>query len=326
MRVYIRRRAFTLVELLVVIAIIGILVALLLPAVQAAREAARRMQCGNNLKQIALAAHNYHDTFKVLPSSHINYMSTYKSEVYNPPLNHSGLALLLPFFEQQNLHSQIDFRLPTGPSLYPSGGTVPVTAQTEKAVANIVGGLLCPSDNGSKEIPSGWQAHYGQTNVEGAKTNYDFSTYALYTLYGYSQRSIKSLFGVDARMFGINSGTSFNDIIDGSSNAVMFAETTRTVYNGYATAWGYRGWVMTGHDIAQNHGQGSGINCWIYANTPSTKRFGRLGNWGLTGSLHPGGAEFALGDASVRFIAETTDFATLTSIAKIGDGAVINDY
>src|SRR6187549_2591400 len=90
--------AFTLVELLVVIAIIGILVALLLPAVQAAREAARRTQCINNLKQIGLACHNYHDTHRVLPFGQGGTGDRY-----------SAITLLLPFMEQTNLHGTIDF-------------------------------------------------------------------------------------------------------------------------------------------------------------------------------------------------------------------------
>lgn len=326
MRVRRKSLGFTLVELLVVIAIIGILVALLLPAVQAAREAARRMQCSNNLKQLGLACHNYHDTFKVFPSSHINYMSTYKAETYTPTLNHSGMALMLQFIEQGTLRDKIDFNYPTGPSMWPSGGTVPVPAQNEAAVATLLNAFFCPSDDGPKDFPRGWQAHYGQQNVSAARTNYDFSTHALYTLYGYSYQTINRNWPKDKRMFGINSGSSFNDITDGASNSVMMVETTRTVYNGYATAWGYRGWVMTGHDVAQNHGQGFGINCWSYANIPSTRQWGRLGNWGLVGSKHPGGAQVCLGDGSVRYIGETINFTTLTNLGKIADGNPVQDF
>ena len=97
-----RRRGFTLVELLVVIAIIGILVALLLPAIQAAREAARRTQCNNNLKQVGVALHNYHDTYKVLPPGGL---------AGNPRL--SWNVLILPFIEQQALHALVNFEANT---------------------------------------------------------------------------------------------------------------------------------------------------------------------------------------------------------------------
>ncbi|MFH1921283.1 MAG: DUF1559 domain-containing protein, partial [Planctomycetota bacterium] len=106
-----RRQAFTLVELLVVIAIIGILIALLLPAVQAAREAARRAQCINNAKQLALAMHNYHDVFKVLPAS---YRGTVPGWTANNMVAHSWMQAILPFIEQQPLYDQIDFSLPYG--------------------------------------------------------------------------------------------------------------------------------------------------------------------------------------------------------------------
>lgn len=313
------RRAFTLVELLVVIAIIGILVSLLLPAVQFAREASRRMHCANNLKQLALSVHMYHDTHKVFPPSHLNYMSTYKAQVYTPTLNHNGMTMLLPFIEEAGVNSQIDYNYASGPSLWPSGGTVPVPQKTQEIVAIKLPLFLCPTDNAPLEIPIGWQAHYGQELTEGARTNYDFSTHSLWTLYGYSWKWINQNYATERRMFGINGGSKMADVIDGTSNSIMLSETTRRVYNGYATAWGYRGWVMTGHDIAQNHGQARGINCWTYANIPSTRQYGRLGNWGTTGSLHPGGAQFALGDASVRFINETTSFPVLNNVGRISD-------
>jgi hypothetical protein len=128
------------------------------------------------------------------------------------------------------------------------------------------------------------------------------------------------------RMFAVNSSSSFNHLRDGSSNTVMLAETTRRVYNGLATTWAYRGWVMTGHDLAQQHGQARGINCWTYANIPTTRLYGRLGNWGTVGSLHPGGAQVALGDASVRYLSETLSLQTIDGLALISDGQSLGEF
>ena len=105
------QRGFTLVELLVVIAIIGILVALLLPAIQAAREAARRAQCGNNLKQLGVAVHNYHDAYQVFPPAGIGYGWCSEGRPGFPTmLNVSGWTMVLPFLEQQSLYDRYDPR------------------------------------------------------------------------------------------------------------------------------------------------------------------------------------------------------------------------
>ena len=143
------RSAFTLVELLVVIAVIGILVALLLPAVQAAREAARRLQCVNHLKQIGLGLHNYHSTFNVLP------MSTTGAESYGSQGGsgfYSWLALLLPFVEQSPLYDSIDFRQPmmdTYDQVWSSDYqvlTISASHPNAGAAATTVPLFLCPSD------------------------------------------------------------------------------------------------------------------------------------------------------------------------------------
>ncbi len=144
-RTSLNRSGFTLVELLVVIAIIGILVGLLLPAVQAAREASRRMQCSNNLRQIGLALHNYHDTYRRLPP---NRWGGIGGRVWGP---HS---LILPFIEQGNIHKTIDF------------GSLWSAPSNAEARASTVPTYLCPSDPQSV-MPQGWAG----TNYHGNEGN-----------------------------------------------------------------------------------------------------------------------------------------------------------
>lgn len=200
-----RRRGFTLVELLVVIAIIGILVALLLPAVQAAREAARRAQCTNQLKQWALAAHNYHDTFLAFPMTN--------AQNYQPNVQgFSPQARILPFIEQSNLQAQFDFKQPafTGPfnALVPN----PLFAA---AFATPLKVALCPSDPAPILNQGTGGATYSGTNYmvsygSGTKTHYDLR------------------WKTDGFVFE-NSGVRFGDITDGTSNTVMMSETVRSV-------------------------------------------------------------------------------------------------
>ena len=127
-----RRSAFTLVELLVVIAIIGILVGLLLPAVQAAREAARRMQCSNNLKQLGLALHTYHDVHNALPWSTTYYGP---DGTYETNRGWAWSAMLLPFIEQGAAYNQINF-----------GDYIPTNPGNLAVIAHAVPGAVCPSD------------------------------------------------------------------------------------------------------------------------------------------------------------------------------------
>ncbi len=187
-----RRSGFTLVELLVVIAIIGILIGLLLPAVQKIRSAAARIQCANNLRQIVLAAHNYNDTKGSLPSSR-GYPLTY---------SYSGHARLLPFLEQDALYNTINW---SAPVLDPSNA-VPLGTKLKV--------FLCPADN-DVEVPDHWAATNYRAN-EGTSL-----------VFGYKKSDPA---GVNANMpapngpFFVDSRVRLTDITDGTSNTACFSE------------------------------------------------------------------------------------------------------
>ena len=190
-----QRRGFTLVELLVVIAIIGVLVGLLLPAVQAAREAARRMQCSNNLKQLGLALHNYHDTYGKFTPSPVG--SVYNVGVRENWNAWSGLAMLLPYVEQSNLYEKADF----GQYYLKTGGGI----LNRDVSRTRVPGYVCPSDPGS-------DASY---TADMAPTSYSFST------------GPTSNWSVGSKKVGlVTFGTpgSFRDVTDGTSNTIAISE------------------------------------------------------------------------------------------------------
>ncbi|MCC7421636.1 MAG: DUF1559 domain-containing protein [Planctomycetaceae bacterium] len=310
-----RRRAFTLIELLVVIAIIAILIALLLPAVQQAREAARRTQCRNNLKQLGLALHNYHDAMSVLPPAHIGRCTT-------PVLNATGLTMLLPYIDQGPLYNRFNFNACVT-TFVSTGATAPtddpVTTGNAALVKTLIPAFQCPSDSAAPYIAA-TGSNYGisamNTGNGGAKTNYDFVTTT-----PYNSCENWMLLGATARcMFGDNSKCSMTDPKDGTSNTVMMCETTRDVYNGGTNAWGYRGWVMVGINLVSYP-----INSWVYPTTPPVVNPpGKLASWAYAGSLHTGGCHMLFGDGAVRFVSENLDTATRQRLAWMSDGNPIS--
>jgi prepilin-type N-terminal cleavage/methylation domain-containing protein len=317
------RGGFTLVELLVVIAIIGILVALLLPAVQSVRESARRTECLNNLKQLGVALHNYEDTHKQFPPAGVSYGWCIVRNQYEGDeriLNLNGLTLMLPLLEQPDLHRRINFDEATssqarGYCCSHEGNTMGTLAGDPAQNGNAalmslqLKSLTCPSDPGKRTL--GKSNAYGPGGgYDGAKTNYDFIT----STRDFFCNHWSNADHTQRTMFGENSDTHVYDVLDGLSNTIAMGETTVDVYNGRTAAWGYRGWVMTGIDLRHS------INDWSF-HTYIEPRRGRLGSWGRAGSLHPGGAQFCIADGSVRFIDEEVSTATLVRLSYMADGA-----
>ena len=327
-----RRSGFTLIELLVVIAIIAILIALLLPAVQQAREAARRTQCKNNLKQLGLALHNYHDTHNVLVYSGIGYTWCDPNTSANPSTNpnctnQNGLVQLLPYFDQGPLYQR--FNTSEAHSNYTGHVSTNVAGLRGNAITNgngalagtVIGGFTCPSDNGNPTLdPTSF--HYGigtgYTGPAPRKTSYDFNV--VESEYWQGCRAWATAASTTRRMFGEGSTTRLTDIKDGTSNTVAMCEGTFEVINGTRSAWAYRGWVQQGVDLASAR-----INTWEFYNV-APPVIGRVGSWQYPGSLHTGGMHVLMGDGAVRFVSENSDRTTLSRLSTISDGQVIGEF
>ena len=332
------RRAFTLIELLVVIAIIAVLIALLLPAVQQAREAARRTQCRNNLKQIGIALHNYVDTQLILPPALIN------SGRYNNPavmtgavpptgvLNTTGWVLLLPYMDQAPLHNKYNFSSCSSMSS-PYGIAVAGNDTINAAVYQTkLTALQCPSADAEAmtRLVATPGDFYTMNNAQ--RTNYLFSTGSMtdynawYTAYNNDIRQ---------GAFGNNGAGKISSLVDGTSNTIAIGEAvggrykTSTVYG----PWGLNGTHTCCHgytpsgssttlDAASTlaYNQDWNINR-PYQNDAQKRTYAWVFN-----SLHTGGAHFLLADGSARFISEYVDYITLCRLTYIHDRQNIQNF
>jgi len=291
-----RRRGFTLIELLVVIAIIAVLIALLLPAVQQAREAARRAQCRNNLKQIGLALHNYHDQAQSLPPGWIGVTSGQPD--VSGGNGWSSQSRLLPQLDQSPLYNRIDFNSPVGSASNQAARTRPLSV------------FRCPSDVGPDRwtIPSA-----GTTNplAEVATASYAgvFGKDEVDECNGLPPGSPCNSDGV----FYLNSRTRFADVTDGLSNTLLVGERMTQIANGWLYTWAG---VISG---------GDNPICRILGDTDVTPNHSNV-RMDEFASYHTGGANFLMGDGAVRFIQTNIDLNVYRSLASRAAGDVVGGF
>ena len=306
-------RAFTLVELLVVIAIIGILVGLLLPAVQAAREAARRTQCSNKLKQIGLAMHNHHDAYERLPYG--------ASAIFDHESLGSWGVFILPYLEEQAAFDQFDF------------SEAMTHVNNAEAIKTVVPAYLCPTDPGSSNPISTW--HCARVPVpEVAKISYfgsmgpthmgncadcpdptpSASNYCCRLSWFFGSFE-KANLGVSAGQFpGLicrwPRSIKFSAVRDGLSNTLLVGETIpeHCSFNGaYVNNFSVSSTAIALNLLEEDDGSGDDydIACGFK-------------------SMHPGGAQFVMGDGSVHFISESIDYKLYNELGSRAGGESVS--
>ena len=294
-------RGFTLIELLVVIAIIAVLIALLLPAVQQAREAARRTQCKNNLKQLGLALHNYHDTFNMFPIQ----------TSMGPAVKYhwSWIVMVLPFLDQAPLYNQANFSLDGLNTTVNSSGV-----SNRSIISRNLTAALCPSDPLSStpatRADDATGVVLGLTNYAacvGDHANITTTTGAQSGPYNYGNncvnasqcRGVITRYGWSARM---------RDLTDGTSNTMMVGEVvpSKCLWED----WGHQNFATTAH----------GPN-YLFATMTA-------GNPECIGyySWHTGGVQVLMGDGTVRFISENISGTTYNALASRAGGETVSEF
>lgn len=310
-----RRRGFTLIELLVVIAIIAVLVSLLLPAVQQAREAARRSQCKNNLKQLGVAMHNYHDSHNCFPFGQLD-----------SPNGFSAVSQMLPHFDQANLYNLINFSVPYN------------NAANQVALMTEIPMLRCPSDVTANLAGIGGTTNYMANKGSGVIWNDPTGPNV-----GMPEQN---------GLFYYHSRVKMADIADGSSNTAAYSERVLAdgnngvvspledvFFSPLAPATPDEAIQMCNavdiNNLANQfplfmgapwiHGQ----HCYLHVNVPNSRSCGFFISLRATmppSSRHAGGVHILLADGSVRFVSQSINLATWRGLGTRRGGEVIGDY
>jgi prepilin-type N-terminal cleavage/methylation domain-containing protein/prepilin-type processing-associated H-X9-DG protein len=313
-----RRHGFTLIELLVVIAIIGVLIALLLPAVQAAREAARRAQCTNNLKQLALAAQNYHDQMGSFPTAlykHPAYVTD--SLAWN---NASWLVMILPQMEQSPMYNAVNFNIMWGTNVLFGWGPQYYGQQNSTVRVAQLNALACPSDTSPRldntnadEIwndPAAGTSYVGSIGDNCLACNPPAGQVQLCTAVGYPCRGPQLADGGGSGMFWRYApAVRIAEITDGTANTFLAGEQIMKT-----TRW--NAWVHANQSVGTtamplNYKlRPANVDDWVYQYTFR--------------SQHPGGGNFAFVDGSVHFIKDTINFYVYQALSTRGMGEIIS--
>lgn len=323
----VRQQGFTLIELLVVIAIIAILIALLLPAVQQAREAARRTQCRNNLKQLGIALHNYVDTHSILPSGTYEALRTTSS--YQEDHKHTWMSQLLPFIDQAPMYNQLNFSVNTDQA-------------PNQAIYNsiVISSLMCPSDPnagmlrndrmdptiycgpcganaqslGANYMPSGGPISMAYSCQVPAMTP---NINCLSQIGGYLTNGAPGMFA------GGSIGYRFRDVTDGLSNTFMVGEQLPARTSGFSQYWHSHLNVATTNVTPNYHLNHPTAACRTVMTGASSAGACYWNNAGFK-SQHTGGVHVTMGDGSVRFISDNIDYVTYQYAGSKADGQVTN--
>jgi len=319
------RHAFTLIELLVVIAIIAVLIALLLPAVQQAREAARRSQCKNNLKQFGLALHNYHDMAGMFPVGGTGAGGS----SYSGKPQVSWAVRILPYLDQAPLYNQLNF------------ATANVTSQTlasgRPAREHVVTIFRCPSDTFPNLAPIG-SSQYAQTSYSGSigsqrtpsnssscnpflsfaeatpATNADYARTA-------DSRAVSGMFAQGAVSIAIR------DVTDGTSNTLCIGEILTSCHSPdyFYGWWPAVGRITSASTLAPINEMTTCERSQRITDPNCTDPKSFNYSWGFK-SMHVGGAQFLLVDGSVRFLSENINHQTYQYLGGRAEGQVIGEF